>query len=617
MKLVLKRISFVIFLLISAILVIYNTSGVPQTEIPLPADSLSSPSHIRALIKYQSYYPFINYDRNYIEYASASALDTFFKKIPQTPYRKLKILHFGDSHLQADILSGSIRNRLEEILGYGGRGLVFPFKAAATHSAYDYKTYCTGVWDYTRNTQRDAVYDMGVIGATVHTTDSGATFKFVFRDGFIKGNYTQLKLFCKQDSASYDLRMKYCDQAAALYIDCNNEHAGKSYIQIQLPKATDTLEFFVHKTDSSQHFFECYGLSIESSGNSGVLYNSTGINGAGYRSILKQRLFGAQLAEMDPDLVIIDLGANDFFAGGYYAADIESNLRKIIDIIHTASPEAAIIVSNAQDIYYRRKRDVVECKDFSELTKKIAIEKHCAYYNYYEVSGGKASMNKWFSRGLAQSDKVHLTTPGYNVRGELFLNALLDSYLTYLLNPGKDSLVASNYLIDTTALKSYFVEDINFAAENKKVVTEVYHEPEVITEGDNKIYYTIRSGDNLGSIAQRYGVSVRELQYWNGLSGTKIIAGKSLVIYKKGAAVQNPPQQNNQVQTTKPPVQNKPQATVQNNQRNSYRKVSHIVKSGDSLWAIAQKYNTTVDAIKKANNLKSDKLSIGQILLIP
>ncbi len=44
---------------------------------------------------------------------------------------------------------------------------------------------------------------------------------------------------------------------------------------------------------------------------------------------------------------------------------------------------------------------------------------------------------------------------------------------------------------------------------------------------------------------------------------------------------------------------------------------TYIVKSGDSLWSIAQKYNTTVDDIIKVNNLKSTLLSIGQTLLIP
>ncbi len=45
--------------------------------------------------------------------------------------------------------------------------------------------------------------------------------------------------------------------------------------------------------------------------------------------------------------------------------------------------------------------------------------------------------------------------------------------------------------------------------------------------------------------------------------------------------------------------------------------IRYVVKAGDSLWLIAQKYDTTVDAIKRLNGLTSDMLSIGQILMIP
>jgi membrane-bound lytic murein transglycosylase D len=48
----------------------------------------------------------------------------------------------------------------------------------------------------------------------------------------------------------------------------------------------------------------------------------------------------------------------------------------------------------------------------------------------------------------------------------------------------------------------------------------------------NLVNYKIRSGDTLGSIASRYGVSVRQIQSWNGLSGTSIRAGRTLKIYK-------------------------------------------------------------------------------------
>ena len=48
----------------------------------------------------------------------------------------------------------------------------------------------------------------------------------------------------------------------------------------------------------------------------------------------------------------------------------------------------------------------------------------------------------------------------------------------------------------------------------------------------NVTYYKIKSGDTLGGIAARYGVSVKQLRSWNGLSGNNIRAGKRLKIYK-------------------------------------------------------------------------------------
>jgi LysM repeat protein/lysophospholipase L1-like esterase len=578
-------------------------------------DSLTSPTYVQTLIRYQRYYPFIRYDRNYIEWSDFSAIQSFFTKISQTPNRKLKILHIGDSHLQSDFPTGYIRERMQELFGDGGRGLVFPYKAAGTHPAYDYRTFCNGNWDYTRNVQREAVLDMGVIGATIRTSDSSAGFKIVFRDGFIRPGFTVIKLFCKQDSLSYDVRLKTGGSSSPILLSCNNYASKKAYIEIKLSKPSDTLEFVVNKTEKKQNFFECYGIQVESNEDKGVLYNSIGINGAGYKSILKQRLFGKQLPSVDPDLVVIDLGANDFYAGGFNAVDLEKDLSAIIDTIKRACPEACIIVSNAQDIFYKRRRSIPQCKDFMEMTKRVAMSKKCAFYDYYDVAGGSNSMTLWFKAGLGRNDKVHLSAPGYYVRGELLLNAMLNSYRLSLARFRNDSLDAQKYIIDTTSLKKYFVDEINIKQEkNEKEPKAVYNEPEQETEAGDKIYYTIRSGDNLGSIAEKYGTTVSNIQYWNGLRGTKIVAGETIIIYKKGAGVDK--LQNKTTVEQKQYVKPKQDAIVPNTAQSS-RKGNYKVTSGDSLWSIAKKYGTTVEAIKKANKLSSDKLSIGQTLIIP
>ena len=143
----------------------------------------------------------------------------------------------------------------------------------------------------------------------------------------------------------------------------------------------------------------------------------------------------------------------------------------------------------------------------------------------------------------------------------------------------------------------------------------VYSKTETHGEPTDKVFYTVRLGDNLGAIAVRYNISVMDLQFWNGLSGTKIIAGESLVIYRKSHVVPMTPQP----KTVEKPEQIVNQAAIKptNDTRTTTRKAYYKVHSGDSLWSIAKKYNTTVDKLKQMNKLTSEKLSIGQTLLIP
>ncbi|HNX06482.1 MAG TPA: LysM peptidoglycan-binding domain-containing protein [Bacteroidales bacterium] len=611
-----KKYNNILFSLVpSAILcfAILSLSGFSKNNIKTE-DPLRLAAHIDSLVKYRTYYPFIRYEKNYIEWYGAKGIGSFFHKVAQSDSRKLKILHIGDSHIQADIPSGFVRERLQETFGYGGRGLVFPFRAAGTHAAYDYKTSCSGRWDYNRNIQRDYHYDMGLIGATIHTSDSSASFRLIFREGFIKENFTLLKIYCKQDSLSFDLKIKTASDVVPVHVDCNDYTNSKPYVVLKMAKATDTLEVFVNKTEAKQNFFECYGLMIENDEDRGVLYNSTGINGAGYVSLLRQRIFGLQLQELKPDLVILDLGANDFNAKGYNAAAMESNLVRIINIIRDSAPEAAILVSNAQDIYYRRKYNVVQCKDFMQMTQRVAQKYHCAFYNYYTVSGGPRSMDQWYKNGLARKDKVHLSAAGYYIRGELLLNAMLNSYVVWLQQQN-DTLIADRHLFDTLSLKKYFDEEINFkTVAAKPLPVAVSNNEENDNEELDVTYYKIRKGDNLGAIAERFGVRTSQLQQWNALSGTKIIAGATLVIYKKSNA-SAPVKVPEKPSGTKPTNESATMPTQ--TARHATTKKSYKVVSGDSLWSIAKKFNTTVEKIKQLNGLKTDRLNINQILLIP
>ncbi len=118
--------------------------------------------------------------------------------------------------------------------------------------------------------------------------------------------------------------------------------------------------------------------------------------------------------------------------------------------------------------------------------------------------------------------------------------------------------------------------------------TEPPVEPEVpeVPEGNT---YTVVSGDSLYSIAKKFNTTVDELQRLNNLTSTLLRIGQVLII-----SSENIPEPELPTETE-----------------------DYVVKAGDSLYAIARKYNSTVSELKTLNNLTSDILSIGQILKVP
>ncbi len=115
-------------------------------------------------------------------------------------------------------------------------------------------------------------------------------------------------------------------------------------------------------------------------------------------------------------------------------------------------------------------------------------------------------------------------------------------------------------------------------------------------EQSNRIRYRVRSGDYLGKIAARYGVTVGQIKRWNGLRSSRLKIGQRLTIHPRN-----------------PVGKSVAKTTVSNN---GNAKV-YTVKSGDSLWSISQKFpGVTVQNIKKWNDISSNKLKPGMKLKV-
>lgn len=137
-----------------------------------------------------------------------------------------------------------------------------------------------------------------------------------------------------------------------------------------------------------------------------------------------------------------------------------------------------------------------------------------------------------------------------------------------------------------------------------------------------KILYTVKSGDNIGYISEWFDVGTSDIRYWNNIRRNTIRAGQKLAIYKhkskaeKYKKIDKMSFAEKQAMKGKPVVTSEISGTPASDYSGSY--VLYTVKSGDTLWEIAQKYPGVSDRdIMRLNNLSSSsKLKPGQQLKI-
>ena len=148
---------------------------------------------------------------------------------------------------------------------------------------------------------------------------------------------------------------------------------------------------------------------------------------------------------------------------------------------------------------------------------------------------------------------------------------------TYIVQKG-DSLwsIANKFNMTVSELKN-----LNNLTNNLLSIGQVLKIKDSSNNG--KTIYTVQKGDSLWVIANKYGITTEELKSYNNLTSNLLSIGQVLKIPQGKTSTEN----------------------------------IYTVKKGDSLWTIANRYNTTVEKIKVLNNLTSNLLSIGQQLKIP
>ncbi len=372
-------------------------------------------------------YDFINYDDNTIITNNNPHFDTFYSRLDTLILLgsgKINIVHIGDSHIQADYVSGQLRKRFQEMAWglNGGRGFIFPVQIAKTNNPWNYRVKYSGAWTACKNVEHKRYCDLGLAGFLVKTQSDKASVHVTLTDKeYPQYTFNTLRVYHNMDTVNWRIAMmdttmqytiRHCMDSAYSELDFVEE---QNYFDIEFHHLTDSGEFVLH------------GFSLDND-DPGIVYHSLGVNGAEVESWLKCPKMMEELQTLHPDLVIVSLGTNDSYTSKFDAPGFEKKVRQLVDRIEKAAPNAAILWVTPGDNYRYRRYLNYSTSKATEVILKVAESKQIMVWDFYDIMGELNAIMNWYYAGLTAKDRLHYNKQGYELQGNLLFNAFLRAY---------------------------------------------------------------------------------------------------------------------------------------------------------------------------------------------
>lgn len=384
----------------------------------------------------------LNMEANMLYYAGESPVfERFFLKLDSV-YRgersKLHIMHIGGSHIQADFYSNKLRTYLQNMseLATSQRGFVFPYHLAHTNNPLNYRVEAhNDLWEGYRCSVSSHESTWGLSGVT-------AAFRRVRDTIVVKSNYknedlntrycfNRLRLFYNTWEDDYTVRVT----DPSLVVSDTLVDQGK-YREFQFRADIEEVSLVVERKLHASRDTEFLLMGLEMMNDEpGIEYTSIGANGAKFDSYFRCELFEEQLNLYKPDLFIVSIGTNDAYTPNFDSDKYREQYERFMAMIRRVSPDCAILLTVPNDSYYKRRYPNKNTQKQQEIIHALAQKYQMAVWDFYRVMGGYGASAQWYEQQLMPADRIHFTQPGYSVKADLLLDALVTEWERFASRP--------------------------------------------------------------------------------------------------------------------------------------------------------------------------------------
>jgi len=295
----------------------------------------------------------------------------------------------------------------------------------------------------------------------------------------------------------------------------------------------------------------------------------------------------------------------------YAYVDREANLRErpfqiVRPIVTQDSVNTFQRLAQAKVRYYRVKRG----DNLSTIAQKydVAVEDLKKWNN---IRGNKVAYGKNLKINGVEADQKSTVVAKVEIdkKGIQKDSLATPTNSIYVVQKGDNlSNIAKKFNVTVAELQDWnklTTKSISLGASLQVVKNPIHNE--VIAEPVERkdIAYSVQKGDNLVSIAKKFGASVEELKQWNNLTSNAIAIGNSLIVAKNEIVIDT-----NKVAISSFKKKEQYPSTAS-------KESEYYVKKGDSLYSISKKYpGVTISDLKKWNNIKGEELKPGMKLKI-